>query len=110
MGASRLSTVSLTVTYNPAALRVLSVQQGALMGTGGAAVTFTENHASPGRVDIVMMRTADKTGAGGTGMLAAMIFETVGAGQANLNVTGTAIAPGGAPVPMQFVVPAVTVK
>ncbi len=110
MGTSRLSGVSLTVTYNPAALRVISVQQGSFMGSGGSAVTFTENHATPGRIDIVLMRTADKTGAVGTGMLAAMIFEAVGAGSANLNITGTATAPGGGSVPVQFVVPAVTVK
>jgi hypothetical protein len=80
------------------------------MGSGGSAVTFTENHATPGRIDIVLMRTADKTGAVGTGMLAAMIFEAVGTGSANLNITGTATAPGGGSVPVQFVVPAVTVK
>ena len=109
--ASRLSSVSLTITYNPAALRVRSVQQGSFMSTAGSAVAFTEDHATPGRVDIVIMRTADNTGAAGTGMLAALLFDAVGVGPANLSVTGMASAPGGVAIPVQFApVNAVVVK
>jgi hypothetical protein len=72
------------------------------MSTAGSAVAFTEDHATPGRVDIVITRTADKTGASGSGMLAALLFDAVGPGSANLAVTGTASAPGGAAIPVQF--------
>jgi type II secretory pathway component GspD/PulD (secretin) len=100
--ASRMSSVTLTVTYNPTALRVRSVQQGSFMSTAGSAVAFTEDHATPGRVDIVIMRTADNTGAAGTGMLAALLFDAIGTGPANLSITGSASAPGGIAIPVQF--------
>jgi general secretion pathway protein D len=108
---SRLSRVALTVTYNPATLRVRAVQQGTLMGSGGGAVSFTEDHAVPGRIDIVIMRPNDSAGVSGTGQIAAVLFEPIASGAANLNVTGVASVPGGGPLPMQFVPsPAVTVK
>jgi general secretion pathway protein D len=108
---SRLSRVSVTVTYNPAVLRVRTVQQGSFLAVGGGAVTFTEDHDTPGRIDIVMMRTADQTGAAGVGQLAAILFETIAAGQANLNITGTAADPKGAALPVEFVqAPPVTAR
>jgi general secretion pathway protein D len=99
---ARLSRVSLTVTYNPAALLIRGVQQGSFMEGGGARVTFTEDHATPGRVDIVIIRTGDTVGAAGTGLLAALQFDTVGPGAANLSITGTASVPGGGTLPVQF--------
>jgi hypothetical protein len=103
--------VSVTVTYNPAVLRVRTVQQGSFLAVGGGAVTFTEDHDTPGRIDIVMMRTADQTGAAGVGQLAAILFETIAAGQANLNITGTAADPKGAALPVEFVqAPPVTAR
>jgi len=111
-GASRLSTVSLTVTFNPAVLRVRSVQEGSFMRSGGANATLTQQ-ADPngGRVDIAILRTADTTGVAGTGALAALIFDAVAPGNANLAITGTATAPGGAPLPIQFqAAPMVTVR
>ena len=100
---SRLSRVSLTVTYNPAVLRVRTVQQGSFLALGGSPVAFTEDHETPGRIDIVMMRTGDQTGAAGVGQLAAILFDAIAAGPANLNVTGTATDPTGTPLPIQFV-------
>ena len=41
-GASRLSTVSMSITYNPAVLRVRSVQEGTFMRQGGITPTFTQ--------------------------------------------------------------------
>jgi general secretion pathway protein D len=100
--ASRLSNVALTVTYNPAVLRVRSVQQGSFMSSGNAAVAFTEDHSTPGRVDIVVLRTGDATGASGTGLLAGLLFDAIGPGPANLSITGTAAGPTGAAIPVQF--------
>jgi hypothetical protein len=110
--ASQLSNVSLTVTYNPAAIRVRTVQEGAFMRAGGVPATFTQQaDAAAGRVDVAIVRTGDVTGVAGTGMLAALLLEAIGPGPANLAVTGTATAPGGAPVQLQFApVPAVTVR
>jgi general secretion pathway protein D len=111
-GASQLSSVSLTITFNPAALRVRAIQEGGFMRTGGAAVTFTQQvDAATGRIDIAIVRTADPTGVAGTGLVAAVVFDAVGGGTANLAITGAAAGPRGTPVPLQFAqVPMVTVK
>ena len=72
--ASRLSTITLTLTFDPTLLRVRAVQEGSFMRSGGANATFTQQ-AAPGRVDITITRGADATGASGTGLLGAMLFD-----------------------------------
>jgi len=110
--ASRLSGLSLTMTFNPAALRVRAVQEGSFMRAGGAQATFTQMvDATTGRIDIAVVRTGDATGVAGTGLLAAILFDAVGGGTANLSVTGTATAPGGTPASLQLApISAVTVR
>lgn len=110
-GASQLSGITLTVSYNPAVLRLVNVQEGSFMRTGGVTASFSQQ-ADPagGRVDIAIVRRADPTGVAGTGLLAGLLFEAVGSGPANLGVTGSATGPGGGAVNLQFVpVPAVRV-
>jgi hypothetical protein len=111
-GASQISSISLTVTYNPAVLRLRATTEGSFMRTGGVAATFTQQpDAAAGRIDIAIVRTGDVTGVAGTGLLAALLFDAVGAGSADLAVTATAAAPGGSPVPLQFApIAAVTVR
>jgi hypothetical protein len=53
-------------------------------------------------VDIAIVRPGDSTGVAGTGLLAALVLDAVGAGPANLVVTGSGTAPGGAPISLQF--------
>jgi general secretion pathway protein D len=101
--ASRLSGLSLTITFNSAALRVRAVQEGSFMRAGGVQATFTQMvDATTGRIDIAVVRTGDATGVAGTGLLAALVFDAVGGGAANLSVTGTATAPGGTPASLQI--------
>jgi general secretion pathway protein D len=111
-GASQISSVSLTVTYNPAVLRVRAATEGSFMRTGGVAATFTQqNDSAAGRIDIAIMRSGDTTGVAGTGLLAALLFDAVGPGAANLSVTATATGPSGTPVTLQFApIPAVSVR
>ena len=110
--ASRLSGLSLTITFNPSALRVRAVQEGSFMRAGGAQAAFTQQvDAAAGRIDIVILRTADATGVAGTGLLAAVLFDAVGGGAGNLAITGTATAPGGTPAALQITpVPAIAVR
>jgi general secretion pathway protein D len=112
-GASQISGVSLTVTYNPSVLRVRVAQEGPFLRAGGIQAQFTQqpDPSGGGRLDLAIMRPGDATGVAGTGLLAALLFETVGPGQANLAVNGSATGPGGAPVTLQFApVPGVTVR
>src|SRR5678816_3041001 len=102
-GASQISNVAVTVTYNPCLLRMRAVAEGSFMRSGGVNATFTQSgDATTGRVDIAIVRPGDMTGVAGTGLLAALLFEPVAPGQANLTVSATATAPSGMPVPIQF--------
>jgi type II secretory pathway component GspD/PulD (secretin) len=101
--ASQLSGVTLTVTYNPAVIRLVNVQEGSFMRAGGVNASFTQQpDPVAGRVDIAVVRRGDITGVAGTGLLAGLLFEPVAAGAANLNVTGSASGPNGSPVTLQF--------
>jgi general secretion pathway protein D len=102
-GASQLSGVTLTVTYNPAVVRLVSVQEGSFMRAGGVGASFSQQpDPVAGRVDIAIIRRGDLTGVAGTGLLAGLLFEPVAAGSANLAVTGSASGPNGSPVSLQF--------
>ncbi len=80
--ASRLSAMTLTVTFNPNVLRVRTVQEGTFMRQGGVTASFTPRiDAVAGRVDIAITRSGDQAGASGTGLLAALLFDAVGHGQ-----------------------------
>ena len=110
--ASQLSGVTLTVTYNPAVIRLVNVQEGSFMRAGGVNASFTQQpDPVAGRVDIAVVRRGDITGVAGTGLLAGLLFEPVAPGAANLSVTGSASGPNGSPVNLQFsAVPAVRVQ
>ena len=109
--ASRVSNVTITITFNPAAVRVRSVQEGSFLRQGGVNATFTQQvDAAAGRIDIAVSRNGDNTGASGAGLVAAILFDAVAAGPANLSATATAAAPGGAAIPVTVPPVAVTVR
>ena len=105
----RVSTLSVTITFNPALVRVRSVQEGSFMRQGGVTVSFAQQ-VNGGRIDITLSRSSDATGASGTGLLAAVLFDAVGAGTATLSLAGSATGPGGTAMGMQFRPVAVTVQ
>lgn len=99
--ASRISNLTLTVTFNPDLLRVRAVNEGSFMRSGGANAVFTQQ-AGPGRIDLTITRAADATGATGAGLVGAILFDPVAPGSAALTVSGTATGPGGTPMGLQF--------
>ena len=109
-GASRLSTISLSITYNPAVLKVRTVQEGSLMRQGGQA-TFTQKiDAASGRVDIVVVRPGDVLGVSGTGVVGAILFDAVAPGGSPIGLSGVGTVVGNGPAALQFKPVAVTVK
>ena len=109
--ASRLTTLTLTITYNPAVLRVRSVQEGSFMRQGGAVASFTPKiDAVTGRVDIAVTRTGDTVGASGAGLLASLLFDAIAPGGSLIQVSGIATGPDGAPLQVQFSPVTVTVR
>ena len=107
-GAARITTITLTLTFDPAILRVRAVQEGSFMRTGGASATFTQQ-VSGGRVDITISR-GDAIGASGTGLLASVLFDAVAPGAVTLAPSGAATGPGGTAMGLQFRPVTVTVQ
>jgi general secretion pathway protein D len=108
-GAQRLSTVTLTLTFDPRFLRVRTVQEGSFLRSGGANVTFSQQ-VSGNRIDITISRGADATGVSGTGLLAAILFDAIAPGTATLTLSGSATGPGNAAMGLQFRPVTVTVQ
>ena len=109
--AQRLSTLTLTLTYNPNVLRVRTVQEGTFMRQGSGTASFTPRiDAAAGRVDIAVTRPGDQIGASGGGLLASLLFDAVGAGGSMIQVSGVATAPDGTLLPLQFAPVTVTVR
>jgi general secretion pathway protein D len=109
--AARISTMTLTVTYNPAILSVRTVQDGTFMRQGGISAAFAPKiNNQAGRVDIVISRAGDQTGASGAGLLAALLFDALAPGTSAISMTGVANGPDGAPVMLTFSPVTVTVR
>ena len=110
-GASRLSTLTLSVTYNPALVRVRAVQEGTFMRQGGVTPAFSQQiDDKSGRIDIVITRPGDQTGASTAGLLAALLVEPLTAGTGSLALSGSATVPGGSPAALQFVPAGITIR
>ena len=99
--AQRISTITLTLIFDPARLRVRTVQEGSFMRAGGVNVAFTQQ-VNSNRVDITLARGADATGASGTGLLAAVLFDAIAPGSVTLTLSGTATGPGGTAMGLRF--------
>jgi type II secretory pathway component GspD/PulD (secretin) len=109
--ASRVSVITLSITYNPAVLRVRTVQDGTFMRQGGVTASFAPRpDPNAGRVDITIARQGDQTGASGSGLLAALLFDAMAPGSTGISITGVANAPDGTPIPLLFAPVTVTVR
>jgi hypothetical protein len=106
-----VSVITLTFTYNPAVLKVRTVSDGTFMRQGGVTATFTPRIDSvAGRVEIAVARASDQTGASGTGLLGALLFDAVAPGSTTIGVAGVANAPDGSPLQMTFSPVTITVR
>jgi len=87
------------------------VQEGTFMRQGSVTPTFSQRvDPATGRVDISIARSGDATGASGSGLLAAVIFDGIAAGPAPFSISGVATAPDGSPVPLAFTPAGASVK
>ena len=110
-GATGISTMSLTVRYNPAVLRVRGVQEGSFMRQAGLGSGFAQQvDAANGRIDITFARAGDMVGANGGGAVAAILFDAVAAGSSTLATSGVAAGPTGKAIALQFAPTTITVK
>ena len=97
------------MVFDPAKLRVRVVQEGSFLRSGGANVTFTQQ-VGRGRIDITSTRGGDLTGASGTGLLAAVLFDAIAPGDVQLIVSGSATGPGGTAMGLLFRPVTITIR
>jgi general secretion pathway protein D len=107
--ASRISSITLTLVYDPTKVRIRAVQEGSFMRAGGVNVTFTQQ-AGVNRVDITLVRAADATGASGTGLLASVLLDAIAPGPAVFTASGTAMGPGGVAMSLGFTPATATIQ
>jgi hypothetical protein len=95
-GDLSVSTMTLSLEYNPSMLRVSSVKEGGFMRQGGVAATFVEHvNEVLGRIDLVLTRDFKADGAFGSGVIAEIMFEAIAPGEAILTISGLGLAPDG---------------
>lgn len=110
-GASQLSTLSLSLTFDPEVLRVSTIQEGSFMQQGDASVTFAQDvNPETGRIDLALTRTGDQTGAAGSGLVASVVFEPIAQGASILSPSGLGLTPAGAPLGLSFAPTTVSVR
>jgi type II secretory pathway component GspD/PulD (secretin) len=110
-GVTQLGSVTLTLTYDPKVLRAVSVAPGTFMQQGNVEPTFVPKiDEAAGRIDIAIARTATAPGANGSGWLAGIVFQAVGAGQSRIAVTAVAMSAAGQPISVQAQPATVVVK
>ena len=98
-----VGTITLHVTYNAAVLRAQAAMPGTFMGQGNVAATFVPRlDTNQGFVDLVFSRPSGASGASGSGLLGSIQFLAMSPGSSLISVTGSASAPGGQGLPVQF--------
>jgi len=107
--ATRLSTITLTLIYDQQKVRIRTVQEGGFLRSGGGSTSFS-NQVNGNRIDITITRAGDATGATGTGLLAAILFDAVEAGTTTLTLSGTATGPGGVAMGLRFAPVTITLQ
>ena len=106
---SRLSTITLTLIFDPQKLRIRTVQEGGFMRSSGGSTSFS-NQVNANRIDITITRAGDATGATGTGLLASILVDAVEAGATTLTLSGTATGPGGVAMGLRFAPVTITLQ
>ena len=79
------------------------------MRAGGVSVAFSQQ-VNGNRIDITLARGADITGASGTGLLAAVLFDAITPGTATFTLSGSATGPGGVTMGLRFTPVTVTIQ
>jgi hypothetical protein len=106
-----LSSVTLTLTFNPAVLRATVVNEGSVMRADGATTTFVPQiDPSTGRIDLAITRPGGLSAASASGILASIVFEAIGEGTSQIALSGVAVSAAGQMLSVQFAPATVTVR
>jgi len=102
-GVSDLTTLTLSLDYDPSRLKIRTVQEGSFMRQGGVEVVFAQQaNLDDGRIDLAFTRTDDVLGASGSGVVAGVLFEALESGETTLKLSGFGLTGSGSPVSVEF--------
>lgn len=105
-----LSTITVTITFDPNLLAPVNVTSGTFMQQGGVEPTFAPQVGDgTGRIDIAVSRAAGG-GVSGQGLLGAVLFQPRAAGSARIDVSAAGTSSAGEPITLQTVPVTVTVQ
>jgi general secretion pathway protein D len=91
-GVRGLYAVPLTVLFDPARLKVLSVTEGDFLRKGGNATSFMSSpDAANGRIVVGLSRQGDLPGEDGSGTLATIRFQAIARGAAPVRLAGVSL-------------------
>jgi general secretion pathway protein D len=91
--AADAGAANLALSFNPKVLKLVTVQDGGFLGQGGTASSLSPTMDNDnGTATIALTRPAGSAGVSGTGVLANLQFEAVGAGTATITFSQASVA------------------
>ena len=90
-GGKDVASVPLQVQYDPAALSLVNVTSGDLLGRDNQAVAMVHRDDGPGSVTINAARPPDVAGISGAGVVCVLSFQAKSAGESVLSMTRAAV-------------------
>jgi len=102
-GSQPVGNFSATVTFNPQIMRLKDAEPGVLLKSGEGSIPFFKNIDNASGTCTLGFTSPDMMkGLSGSGPLAILLFEAVGAGEGTVTALSVAAnAPGGKPVPFE---------
>jgi general secretion pathway protein D len=86
-GGKDIAAVPLQITYDPAALSLLNVDNGDFLGHDGQAVALVHRDDGPGSININVSRPPGAAGVNGAGIICVLTFQAKVSGESVITIT-----------------------
>jgi len=86
-GGTDIAAVPLQISYDPAALSLLNVDNGDFLGRNGQAVALVHRDDGPGSINIHASLPPGASGVNGAGVVCVLTFQTKAAGESVIAIT-----------------------
>ena len=86
-GGTDIAAVPLQISYDPAALSLLNVDNGDFLGRDGQAVALVHRDDGPGSININASRPPGAAGVSGAGVVCVLTFQAKAAGDSVIAIT-----------------------
>jgi general secretion pathway protein D len=86
-GGMNIAAVPLQISYDPARLSLVNVDNGNFLGSDGQAVALVHRDDGPGAINVVASRPPGAAGVSGTGVVCVLTFQAKTAGDSVIAIT-----------------------